>query len=349
VFDSHHQDALQYPFSAPTNPDELVEVHPGVLWGRLPLPFRLDHINVYFIDDGNGWAVIDTGIGNELSRTIWQRLVNGPLRGRRLTRLIVTHYHPDHIGLAGWLTQNFSVPLLTSQTTYLTCTNISLSPGALDAKIYRDFYLCHGLNAEMTARVTTDGHSYLKMVTGLPPTFRRLIAQDVLTIGGRVFNVLSGDGHAPEQLMLHCPSEKLFFAADQILAKITPNVSVWAVDPDGNPLDLYLRSLRGLQALLPSDTLVLPGHQLPFRQPQVRCAELIRHHEERCAAIASACRTAARTTAEIVPFVFPRPLDSHQMSFAFSEVLAHVNYLVERGELAWGKPRDGVYTVEATA
>ena len=183
------------------------------------------------------------------------------------------------------------------------------------------------------------------MVTGLPPTFRRLVAQDVLNIGGRTFEVLSGDGHAPEQLMLHCPAEKLFFAADQVLAKITPNISVWAVEPEGNPLDLYLRSLRSLQASLPSDTLVLPGHQLPFRQPQVRCAELIRHHEERCAAIAAACRGIPRTTAEIVPFVFRRPLDPHQMSFAFSEIQAHVNYMVERGELVWGTGRDIVHTV----
>jgi glyoxylase-like metal-dependent hydrolase (beta-lactamase superfamily II) len=261
--------------------------------------------------------------------------------------LIVTHFHPDHIGLAGWLAERYGVPLLTSQTTYLSCVNISLSPGALDAKIYRDFYLRHGLDAETTAQVATRGHNYLRMVTGLPPTFRRLVAQDVLNIGGRVFEVLSGDGHAPEQLMLHCPAEKLFFAADQILAKITPNVSVWAMEPDGNPLDLYLRSLRSLQALLPPDTLVLPGHQLPFRQPQVRCAELIRHHEERCAAIASACHGVPRTTAEIVPFVFRRPLDPHQMSFAFSEVQAHVNYMVERGDLFWGTGRDDVYTVES--
>jgi glyoxylase-like metal-dependent hydrolase (beta-lactamase superfamily II) len=347
VLDSHHQAELHFPFAAPLNPHELIEVHPGVLWARLPLPFRLDHINVYFIDDGDGWAVIDTGIGDEVTRAVWQRLTDGPLRGRRLTRLIVTHFHPDHIGLAGWLAERYGVPLLTSQTTYLSCVNISLSPGALDAKIYRDFYLRHGLDAQTTAQVATRGHNYLRMVTGLPPTFRRLVAQDVLNIGGRVFGVLSGDGHAPEQLMLHCPAEKLFFAADQILAKITPNVSVWAVEPDGNPLDLYLRSLRSLQALLPPDTLVLPGHQLPFRQPQVRCAELIRHHEERCAAIASACHGVPRTTAEIVPFVFRRPLDPHQMSFAFSEVQAHVNYMVERGELFWGTGRDDVYTVES--
>ena len=349
VLDSHHQAELHFPFAAPLKPDELVEVHPGVLWGRLPLPFRLDHVNVYFIDDGDGWAVIDTGIGDELTKAVWQRLLDGPLRGRRLTRLIVTHFHPDHIGLAGWLAERYDVPLLTSQTAYLSCVNISLSPGALDAKIYRDFYLRHGLDAETTAQVATRGHSYLRMVTGLPPTFRRLVARDVLNIGGRIFEVLSGDGHAPEQLMLHCPAEKLFFAADQVLAKITPNISVWAVEPEGNPLDLYLRSLRSLQASLPSDTLVLPGHQLPFRQPQVRCAELIRHHEERCAAIAAACRGIPRTTAEIVPFVFRRPLDPHQMSFAFSEIQAHVNYMVERGELVWGTGRDDVHTVESTA
>ena len=120
MLDSHHQAELHFPFAAPLKPDELVEVHPGVLWGRLPLPFRLDHVNVYFIDDGDGWAVIDTGIGDELTKAVWQRLLDGPLRGRRLTRLIVTHFHPDHIGLAGWLAERYDVPLLTSQTAYLS-------------------------------------------------------------------------------------------------------------------------------------------------------------------------------------------------------------------------------------
>jgi glyoxylase-like metal-dependent hydrolase (beta-lactamase superfamily II) len=333
--------ALTHPFPTAPEPGEVIEIAPGILWVRMPLPFRLNHVNLYLIDDGDGWAVLDAGIGNDATRAIWEALVTGPLAGRRLTRVIVSHFHPDHIGLAGWLAQRFDLPLLMSQTTFLGCLTISLSPGALDAQPYRDFYLRNGLNAQTTNIVATQGHGYLKMVTALPPTFNRVVAGDSLRIGGRVFDVLVGDGHAPEQIMLYCAAEKLFLAADQVLAKISPNVSVWAVDPHGDPLGLYLRSLRTLRKELPADTLVLPGHQLPFYGLHVRSSELIAHHEHRCAAIEEACGVAPRSVADLVPVIFHHPLDPHQMSFAFSEVFAHVNYMVSEGQLVWTEPQNG--------
>jgi glyoxylase-like metal-dependent hydrolase (beta-lactamase superfamily II) len=341
--------ALAFPVSEPPAPGEAIEIAPGILWARIPLPFRLNHINVYLIDDGRGWAVLDTGIGNDATKAVWDELLAGPLAGRPLTRLIVTHFHPDHIGLAGWLCERFSLPLLTSQTSYLSCANISLRPGALDAKPYRDFYLRHGLDAATTQRVATQGHGYLKMVSGLPPTFLRLVAGDTVAIGGRTFQVLTGNGHAPEQVMLYCPAANVFLAADQVLAKITPNISVWAVDPDGDPLGLYVRSLAELTAAIPADALVLPGHQLPFYGLHRRSSELIAHHEVRCAAIAAACREAPRSAAELVPVLFSRELDPHQMSFAFSEVQAHINFMLRRGELAWVDGSDEIERVMASA
>jgi glyoxylase-like metal-dependent hydrolase (beta-lactamase superfamily II) len=338
---------LVYPVADPPAPGEVFEMAPGILWARIPLPFRLDHINVYLIEDGDGWAILDTGIGNHATRAVWDTLVGGPLAGRRLTRLIVTHFHPDHIGLAGWLCERFELPLFTSQTSYLACLNISLSPGALDAKPYRDFYLRHGLDAATTQRVATQGHNYLKMVSGLPPTFRRLVAGDTLEIGKRRFEVLTGNGHAPEQVMLYCAADNVFLAADQVLAKITPNVSVWAVDPEGDPLGLYVRSLRALKQQIPPDALVLPGHQLPFIGLHERSDELIAHHEARCAAILAACRAAPRSAAELVPVLFRIDLDPHQMSFAFSEVQAHVNFMLGRGELDWFEGGDQVERVVA--
>jgi len=339
--------SLIFPVPEPPPAGEVVEIAPGILWARIPLPFRLNHINVYLIDDGDGWAVLDTGIDDAPTRAVWEALVAGPLAGRRLTRLIVTHFHPDHIGLAGWLWERFGLPLLTSQTSYLSCANISLRPGALDAKPYRDFYLRHGLDAETTQRVATQGHGYLKMVSGLPPTFARLVAGDTLAIGGRRFDVLTGDGHAPEQVMLYCAADKVFLAADQVLAKITPNISVWAVDPEGDPLGLYVRSLNALKGQIPADALLLPGHQLPFYGLHVRSDELIAHHEARCALIAEACHAAPRSAAELVPVLFHLALDPHQMSFAFSEVQAHVNYMLRRGDLAWAEGSDGVERVVA--
>ncbi len=328
-------DGLAYPFAQPPATGELMEVAPGILWTRIPLPFRLNHVNIYLIEDGDGWAVLDTGISNQATRDVWDAIVAGPLAGRRLTRLIVTHFHPDHIGLAGWLCERHSIPLLTSQTCYLGCINISLSPNAMGEKPYQDFYRSHGMTLETAQLVATQGNGYLRMVSPLPPTFRRLVAGDTLEIGGRAFEVLSGDGHAAEQLMLHLRAENVFLASDQVLAKITPNVSVWAVDPFGDPLGLYLRSLRQIEAAIPADALVLPGHQLPFHGVHVRARQLAAHHGERCALISAACATGAKSVADLVPVLFSRALDPHQLSFAFSETHAHVNYMVGRGELAW--------------
>ena len=183
------------------------------------------------------------------------------------------------------------------------------------------------------------------MVSALPPTFKRLVDGDVLTIGGRQFAVLTGNGHAPEQVMLYCAADNIFLAADQVLAKITPNISVWAVDPDGDPLGLYMRSLGELKARIPADALVLPGHQLPFYGLHTRSDELIAHHRLRCDAVADACRKEPRSAAELVPVLFSRELDPHQMSFAFSEVQAHVNYMVAKGQLNWLEGNDGVERV----
>lgn len=336
--------ALTYPF--PTAPafGKTIEVAPGILWARIPLPFRLDHVNIYLIDDGDGWAVLDTGLANNVTREAWEALIAGPLSGRKLTRLIVTHFHPDHIGLAGWLTERCGIPLLTSENAFLQCQNIALNPGALNVEPYISFYLQHGLEEATTGLVSTRGHEYLKLISGLPPTFKRLVGGDTLRIGGRSFAVLTGDGHAPDQLMFYCADDKLFFAADQVLAKITPNISVWAVDPEGNPLGLYMRSLTGLKSALPDDVLVLPGHQLPFYGLHRRVDELVDHHAQRCAAIAEACAT-AKSVAELVPVVFRPGLDPHQMGFAFSEVLAHVNYMLERRELVWAETRGKVRQV----
>ncbi len=205
-----HDHSLIFPFPEPPAAGEVMEVADGILLVRIALPFQLDHVNVYLIDDGDGWAVLDTGIANDATRAAWEALLSGPLAGRRLTKVIVTHYHPDHIGLAGWLAERFDLPLLTTQTTYLQCLNISLRPNALDAEVYRDFYLSNGLDAETTALVATQGHRYLKMVAPLPPVFQRIAAGDVLKIGGRRFSVLIGEGHAPEQAMLYCPDEPDF-------------------------------------------------------------------------------------------------------------------------------------------
>jgi glyoxylase-like metal-dependent hydrolase (beta-lactamase superfamily II) len=333
---------IEFPFAAPSKPLELVSVAEGVFWLRLPLPFRLDHVNVYLIEDDDGFALIDTGIDDNATREIWRTLLDGPLRDRPLTRIIATHCHPDHIGLAGWLCERLGLQLLASQTEYLVALTIRLDPGALNAEPYRSFYRSHGLSDSNTELLLSGGLRYLRMVSALPRTFRRVIAGETLSIGGRDFSVMTGGGHSPEQVMLYCASENLVLCADQAMAKISPNISVEAMDPNGDPLGVYLRSLDSLKRTLPENVLVLPGHNLPFTGLATRIDELSSHHESRCQAILAACAEGPRSVAELVPVVFKRVIDDpHQMGFAFSEALAHANYLVRRNELAVRKTPGG--------
>ncbi len=325
-------ETIQTPLTHPPAPLSFMEVAPGVLWLRLPLPYSLDHVNIYLIEDHGGWTLVDTGLGDETTLDLWKRLLAGPLAEFRITRIIVTHCHPDHIGCAGWLCRRLCVRLATSFTEYLFAQHVALNPG-FERDEYAAYYLSHGLNPESTELVLTRGHDYLRKITGLPTTFMRLAAGELISIGGRTFHVLTGGGHAPDQVMLVCPDDKLFLAADQVMLRISPNVSVVAVDPDGDPLGIYLRSLAELKELVPSDALVLPGHYLPFIGLRTRAKELEEHHAERCELILRACEQEDRSAAELVPFVFHRPLDPHQMGFAFSEVLAHTNYMIRTGEL----------------
>ena len=325
--------ALTFPHPEPPAPSATIEVAPGILWARLALPFQLDHVNIYFIADDNGWALLDTGLGDKATQGAWQPLLDGLLRERPLTRIIATHFHPDHVGSAGFLLRRFDVPLYMSATEYLQSLNLHLDTGALEAAHYRRLYLDHGLDLDTTQRVVTGGHAYLRLVSGLPPVYHCLAAGDVLRIWVRSFDVLTGGGHSPEQIMLLCRADKLFFAADQVLAKISPNVSVNAIDPEGDPLGYYLRSLKTLQRDIAADVMVLPGHNRPFYGLHTRIEELTKHHEARCNLMLQACRAAPRSAAELVPFVFTRKLDPHQMCFAFTEVLAHVNYMLRQGLL----------------
>jgi glyoxylase-like metal-dependent hydrolase (beta-lactamase superfamily II) len=331
---------LTFPAPAPAL-GEPVEIVPGILWLRLALPFALNHVNIYLIEDGLGWAVLDTGINDARSRAWWEALLAGPLRGRPPTRLIATHFHPDHVGLAGWLADRCQVELVMSRTEYLTTQfhRRWAEPAEIDA--HRAFYLACGLDEGAVGALLERDIGYRWLTTDLPTAYARIAAGDVLTLGGRRFEVLTGGGHSPELVMLLCREEGLFLAADQVLAKISPNVSVVPQEPQDDPLGAYLATLAGLLRDVPDDVLVLPAHNLPFRGLHARIRELSRHHDERCQAVADACEGGALLPAEIVPKLFPRTLDSHQTSFAFGETMAHVNYMLRRGWMLAEPGEDG--------
>lgn len=328
------RNALDFPFSERRpGHGEVIKVTDGLLWASLPLPYSLDHVNIYFLEDDDGWAVIDTGIRTDAAIAAWEELFNGPLKGRHITRVIVTHFHPDHIGLAGWLCKRFGAPMLTSLSTYMTSKVISLGQSERSLRQNFDFYVSHGMTEEGAGIVAIQGNDYLRRVAELPLTFTRLVMPDLLQIGARFFRVLTGDGHAPEQILLYCEEEKLLFAADQVMERISPNVSVFAGEPNGDPLGHFLRTQRLLRAEVPDEVLVLAGHHRPFNGLHLRCAELEHHHEDRCDIIRTACAKRPMSASELVPMLFRRELDAHQMSFAFTETLAHVNRLVRRGEI----------------
>lgn len=327
-----HND-LKFPLDRPPDPGEVLEVAPGVLWLRLPLPFRLDHVNIYLLEDGDGWLVIDTGINTPEAIQAWETLLAGRLSNLRISRVLVTHFHPDHIGLAGWLCKRFDAPLLASQATYMTSRVICLTQHELGSRQHLDFYASHGMSEEAARLVATRGNEYLMLVTELPALFLRLLMGDQINIGGRNYRVISGDGHAPEQTMLYCEEEGLLFAADQVMERISPNVGVYAGDRSGDPLGHYLRSLRFMRSEIPDSVLVLPGHGRPFIGLHKRCQELEDHHEHRCELIREACSVQRRSAADLVPILFARALDPHQMGFALTETLAHAHRLVRRGEI----------------
>jgi glyoxylase-like metal-dependent hydrolase (beta-lactamase superfamily II) len=335
-------EALRYPWETPPGPTEVIEVMPGVLWVRLKLPFRLNHVNIYLLADGDGWAMVDSGFGNEESIAAWTGLFEGPLSHVKVTKLIVTHSHPDHVGLAGWITERFGCPLYMSQVEYLQSV-YHQNRGTEERKnAQRLFFRRHGMDEDLTDQLLGRGQEYLKRVSVLPASYRRISHGDEISIGTRRFKVITGGGHALDQVMLYCAADKLFLSADQVLSKISPNVSVWAVEPDQNSLGEYLASLASLTTTLPYDLIVLPGHGLPFYGLKTRIKQLADHHEERCGLIADACRDTAKTSRELVPVVFYKyPLDVHQMGFAAGELIAHVNYMLVEGRLT-AQEIDGV-------
>ncbi len=333
---------LTFPTAIPPAPGSVTDIAPGIRWLRLPLPYRLDHVNIYLIENAGGWTAVDSGLGDDACKAAWEAALAGPLKGQGLRSLIVSHFHPDHVGLAGWLCRRFELDLTMPRPEYLYSRVLQSAPADYGAEVFRPFYRRHGLSAATTEIVLSRGHEYLRRTTGLPAAYHRVKHGDTLAVGARAFQVLTGGGHALEQAMLYRAEERLFLAADQVIARISPNVSVHPMEPDLDALGIYLASLRDIRASVAPEVLVLPGHGLPFHGLHDRVEELIQHHAERCGGIAVACKDVPRSVAEIVPHLFTRALDAHQTGFAFGEVLAHVNHMLGRGELRLETDADGV-------
>jgi len=327
------EQVLDYPHAAPPPPGETRAVAPGVHWLRMPLPFALDHINLWLLEDEAGLAMVDCGLGDAATRALWERIFAGFFAGRTATRVIATHLHPDHAGNAGWLTERFGVPLWMSQADFLMAhawrdEAAGYSVEALVAHLARN-----GLVGERLAALASRGNSYARVVPEFPRTYRRIMDGDELVIGGRAWRAIMGYGHAPEHASLHCAELGVLISGDMLLPRISTNISVQQVDPDANPLALFLGSLGRLTELVPAGTLVLPSHGLPFRGMRERVAQLEEHHRLRLGELEDVCAE-PKSAAEVIGTLFRRKLDVHQTLFAMGEALAHLNYLMHAGVLA---------------
>ena len=334
---------LQYPFPDRPELGRAIEVGPGVFWMRMPLPFALDHINVWAIDDGPGWAIVDTGVQTPDVLEAWKTLLAGDLGGRPVTRVIATHMHPDHIGMAGWLTRRYQCRLWMTRTEYLTCRVLVADTGREAPPEAMAFYRRAGWDDEALEFYRTRFGGFGKHVYALPDGFRRMQAGERITIGANEWQVVVGNGHSPEHACLHCPGLGLLISGDQVLPRISSNVSVFPTEPEANPLHDWLASIDRLRATIDDQVLVLPSHNEPFRGLHARLDALARGH---AIGLERLQRTLVEPRRVVDTFgaLFARPIRSTSSVFgmATGEALAHLNYLLARGAATVEEDADGV-------
>jgi len=330
---------------------EVLELAPGVRWLRMGLPFALDHINLWLLrdelDSVQGWSIVDCGVSNEATRAAWEQVFAGHLDGLPVLRVIVTHFHPDHMGLAHWLTERWSTPehecrMWISATDYNVGRMASQSTVGMGGEAAARFFGSHGLtDPESLEKIRGRANYFPSMVPAVPSSFRRLMDGLQVTIGGHAWRCIAGYGHAPEHIALYSPDHQILISGDMVLPRISTNVSVVDVEPEADPLSLYLTSISRLGEL-PADTLVLPSHGKPFTGLHQRVAQLHEHHEERLAEVLEACKSGPRCAAELLDLLFKRKLDLHQTTFAMGESVAHLHTLWQAGLVQRRRDQDGI-------
>lgn len=328
----------RYPFPDLPAPGERIEVAPGVWWLRMPLPFALDHINLWLLESPTGWTIVDTGIASPEVKAAWETLLAG--LDKPVERIVVTHFHPDHLGLAAWLMGRTGAPLAMTAGEFLTAHAVWHQAAGHGTDDMVGFFRLHGLDDERCAKLAARGAVYPKGVPALPQRYERLIDGDRIAVGDTEWQVVTGYGHAPEHAALFSCKHDVLISGDMVLPRITTNVSVFAVTPDADSLSRYLDSVARYGAL-GDDPLVLPSHGRPFYGLADRVAALAEHHDERLADVEAACAE-PQSAGDLLPVLFKRELDSHQVMFAMSEAIAHLNYLEHARRLRREAGGDGV-------
>ena len=346
---------LHYPLGdALPEPGGVLDVAPGVRWVRMGLPFALDHINLWLLRDEvdavdggktQGWTIVDSGVSNDATREHWESVFAKHLDGLPVLRVIVTHFHPDHMGLAAWLTSKWNCRLWMSATDFNLARLASGSTQGFGGETAASFFASHGLtDEESLAKIRGRASYYPSMVPTVPASFRRIMDGTLIRIGGHDWRCIAGYGHAPEHISLHCEELGILISGDMVLPRISTNVSVVDVEPEADPLTLYLDSIARMLTL-PADTLVLPSHGKPFRGLHARADQLREHHDERLADVLDACAEKPCHAAGLLDLLFKRKLDLHQTTFAMGESIAHLNLLWLDGRLK-RRVDDGVHRFE---
>lgn len=334
--------ALDYPFEPPAPDGSVVEVAPGILWARMPMPMTLDHINVYLLREDEGWTLVDTGLNTQRSRELWQKIVAERLDGLPVRRLICTHGHYDHSGLAAWLSEQHDAPLLMTYGEYFMMRGLMGPPPDPLPASQMAFYRRAGMDDAQTEQI----FAALRQDPFMPPvpaSYHRLREGDVLRIAARDWQVLIGEGHSPEHACLYCPADRILIAGDQLLPRISSNVLVSPIEPEANPLQLWLASLDRLDRLAP-DTLVLPSHQGVFRGLHPRVAELRSHHDQQFAILrAELAQRGSATALELMRVQFPRLRHATDQMMAMGETIAHLSWLRHDGQVRRVLDEDGCY------
>ena len=355
---------LDYPFgeSLP-EPGSTIEVAPGVLWAKMALPFALNHVNVWLLrdeiddaEDGKaapggkmrqGWSIVDTGVDSADTRARWEQIFAGSLGGLPVLRVIVTHMHPDHIGLAHWLCERWQARLWISATDFHIARLASSASAGFGGPLSAAFMATHGMaDRGAQAGVGSRSNYYKSLVPDLPDTFRRLLDGAAIDIGSgearHAWSCHVGYGHAPEHMAFHDAAGGVLISGDMVLPRISTNVSVVDIEPEADPLTLYLESIERMRSL-PADSLVLPSHGRPFKGLHTRIDQLQAHHAERFAEALEACAEAPLSAFDLVSVLFKRELDLHQMTFAMGESIAHLHALWFRGKLQRQRGADGIW------
>ncbi len=345
---------LHYPLGAEMpEPGHALEVAPGVKWIRMALPFALDHINLWLLrdtlDGQDGWTVVDCCIDRPESRAQWEQVFDNALEGLPVLRVIVTHMHPDHIGLAHWLCERWACRLWISATDYNAARIGSQSTTGFGGEAAARFFAAHGMcDPDSLAQIRKRSSYYPSMVPAVPPQYHRMRDGQTVSIGGRGWQCISGFGHAPEHIALYCKQLGVLISGDMVLPRISTNVSVYDQEPEADSLTHFLDSLDKYLPL-PEGTLVLPSHGKPFTGLHERIQQLKDHHRDRLREVMDTCREKPSSAMDIIPVMFTRALDLHQSTFAMGESVAHLHRLWYTGDLSRTLGDDGIYRFSATA